>query len=191
MRAAQESWEFRGSLGFPTHAALYVRDALGLDTSADDVAPPALAAVVPDRSDCLARADRSGAAIAWLGVWHALIDRPDSPFVALETLTRAPFAAVVWDEAVVWSNTARRGAASIDPTGPIHWNVMHGVAADVARDLGVGLERMRAGAEFVLVRGQWWRLARPGLVVASVEAGSDPASARALLRAAFVSALEG
>ncbi|WP_430295226.1 hypothetical protein [Sinomonas sp. B1-1] len=61
MRAGQESWEFRGSLGFPTHAALYVRDALGLDTSADDVAPPALATEVPDRSDRLARVDRSGA----------------------------------------------------------------------------------------------------------------------------------
>ncbi|ASN52002.1 hypothetical protein [Sinomonas sp. R1AF57] len=191
MRAGQESWEFRGSLGFPTHAALYVRDALGLDTSADDVAPPALAADVPDRSDRLAPVDRSGAAAAWLGVWHALVDRPDSPFVALESLRRAPFVAAVWDEAVLWSNAARRGAASADPTGPIRWDIVQAVAAGVARDLGVGLERMRGGAEFVLVCGDWWRVARPGLVVASVQAASDPASATALLRAAFVSALEG
>lgn len=191
MSAGKESWEFRGSLGFPTHAALYVRDALGLDTSADDVVPPALATEVPDRSDRLARVDRSSAGDAWLGVWHALVDRPDSPFVALESLTRAPFIAAVWDEAVLWSNAARRRAASADPAGPIRWDIVRAVAAGVAGDLDVGLERMRAGAEFLLVRGHWWRLARPGLVVASVQAASDPASAKALLRAAFVSALEG
>lgn len=82
--AGRTSWEFRSDLGFPTHAALYVRDALRLDTTADDAAPPPLAADVPDRSPYLGDAARTGAVNAWTGVWHSLLDLPDSPFVALE-----------------------------------------------------------------------------------------------------------
>lgn len=187
---SQPSWEFRGDIGFPTHAALFVRDALRLDTSADDAAPPPLAAPVPDRSNRLPADGRPGALSAWLGVWHTLVDRPDTPFVALETLQHAPFPVEVWDEAVRAANTARRIASGAAPAGPISWQAIDAAVTAVSHDLGVERSRLRAGAEFLLVRGVWWRIARPGLVVASLEAASHPATAAALLRAAFVSGLE-
>lgn len=188
--AGAPSWEFRCNFGFPTHAALFVRDALRLDTSADDAAPPPLAAPVPDRSDRLADEARSGALSAWLGVWHTLIDRPDAPFVALETLQRAPFASEVWDEAVRWANAARQPIGRTDPAGPIPWSVIDQAVTAVANDLGIDRNRLAGRAEFLMVRGAWWHLARPGLVLASVDAASDPATAAAILRAAFVSGLE-
>lgn len=189
-RAQQPSWSFRGDLGFPAHAALYVRDALRLDTSADDVAPPALAGVVPDCSGRLVDAARGGAVSAWLGVWHALFERPDSPFVALETLKHPPFDPSLWDEAVRWANGAKRATAGPDPGGPIPWRVVNDAVTALARDAGVDPGRLHGAAEYLLVRGRWWRLLRPGLVVCSVEAASDPIAAAQLLRAALVSGLE-
>lgn len=188
--AARPSWEFRSDVGFPTHAALFVRDALRLDTSADDAAPPRLTAAVPDRSGRLADAARSGALSAWLGVWHTLIDRPDAPFVALETLQRAPFALEVWDEAIRWANAARQPLGRTDPASPIPWATVDQTVAAVARDLGIEKNRLTGRAEFLMVRGAWWRVARPGVVLASLEAAEDPAMAQSMLRAAFVSGLE-
>jgi hypothetical protein len=68
--------------------------------------------------------------------------------------------------------------------------VVNDAVTALARDAGVDPGRLHGAAEYLLVRGRWWRLLRPGLVVCSVEAASDPIAAAQLLRAALVSGLE-
>ena len=71
MRSAESpSWSLSVSDGASLDLALFVRDALRLDTSADPLAPPSLTIRPPDRSSLLDGMDADRVVEQWAAWWR-------------------------------------------------------------------------------------------------------------------------
>jgi hypothetical protein len=215
-RSGSPSWSLSVSDEGSLDQALFVRDALGLDTADDPLAPPALASRPPDYSDLLDGQSRAEVALAWAAWWRAALAfearwRRTQPGPDLKTWVRAreedraravgappdfaPLAgsmalqravAALHDEARRWPGGSDR---QIDPGS--NYELTRAVADETIARYGVSPDRVN-GIVFVLgVSGVWWRLVQPGVVVCSVAALKDPGTTAELLREAFESGLAG
>lgn len=215
--AGSSSWRFAESLDEMPHVALYVRDALGLEVPDGAGIPPALEGPLSDRRQALDAEERMEAALQWPSWWHAIVadearmhqgrDEPDRGSRVRDSLARRqattgdpPEFSALSDrpalrkavsstciEARRWAAGPRR--SSHRPVGgpSFAWALTKQIAEDVAFDMNVGVESVRGVALLLAVRGDWWECIAPGVVLCSRSAPRDPAAARAILRAVFVS----
>ena len=196
--------------------ALFVRDSVGLVPPPSDEVPPVLAVRISDHTAVLTDAARIEAGEQWLGWWRRLIaheiaprpgpaaddelaaqwrqrldeyqrvmDPPDfdslADLPALRTAVATTFGA-----ASGWLSATRRPA-----TGPLHpdQSLVQDVAQEVIAEHGVSPDQLDAAIAVLDVADTWSYLAGPGVMFCSANVIRDPATARALLREAFVSSL--
>ena len=196
------------------HIALFVRDAVGLVTPPSHGVPPMLAAEIPDHTAALADTGRAEAGGQWLAWWHRLVtheiaphyspavdedawrrraaeyqrvvDPPDfeslAGLPALRTAVVATFGA-----AREWSNALKRRVAG---SPPFEHSLVRDVAQEIITERGVSPDELDAAVMVLDVAGAWSYLAGPGAMCCSATTLGDPATARALFREAFVSALD-
>jgi len=69
------------------------------------------------------------------------------------------------------------------------WQLISGVAREVAVERGVPVESLNAVALVPLVQGEWSTSVGSGAVLCSAAAAQDPSTARAVLRTAFASGI--
>jgi hypothetical protein len=215
------SWRFAQSAGDQMpHAALFVRDALGLSLPTDAAVPPRLSGMVPDHRARLSVADRVKAEEQWVSWCKALLgielrrqeEPPHGDHRARSAALRAErgqagappdFAALAdrpalrravvatFDEALRWINELHHGQEYRPEERGFPYHLVRRVAEEVAFDRSVPAERVRGTALVLAVEGEWWHLSAPGVVVCSVAAAEDPRTGHLVLRRAFESALQG
>lgn len=71
--AGSPSWQFGENVDQLPHAALFVRDAVGLPVPGSTVVPPRLLGTVPDHSGTIPSEARREAGAAWVGWWRAVL----------------------------------------------------------------------------------------------------------------------
>ncbi len=218
--AGSRSWRFAADAGDLVHLALRVRDATGLQVpDAPEVpppleSPPAVAAGAIDLDPVLAGAD-------WLTWWRQVLDlearrqllRPDQVTTSwrrvnrelmaeLKVLARPPrfdgladrpglqaAARAVGRTPHGWVD--RQLQAERHSRELIDWPVVTEAVHEVAEQTGAHLHSLNGCALVLLVQGTWWHRLRPGVVLCSVHAAADPATAGELVRAALIPAGDG
>ena len=215
-RLGSPSWSLSVSDEASLDLALYVRDAVGLDTSGDPLAPPPLTHQPLDQSYLLDGTDADAVAEHWAAWWRTSLafearsrrrtPGPDSNGWLREqtedqarTVGEPPgFAALASSPAlqravVALHEEARRWSASIDRAeveDGAPYDLVRTAAEEVIARHGVPPDQVN-GIVFVIgVDGLWWRTVEPAVVVASASALGDPVTAEGLLRMVFESGLE-
>ena len=211
--AGSESWHFAEGLEGLSHAALYVRDAVGLKPVLTADIPPRLSGTVPNRRAVLTGAERDQASGQWPRWWRAVIacesreygDESTGPYgrldefqnvadpphfdslgehPALQKAARATFA-----EAYRWTAQRRREVLNASDPSVFNWMMLQGIADEVASRRGVTLGKVRGFAVVLMVKAKWWASISPGVVACSVSAARDPTLAQAIINTAFETAL--
>jgi hypothetical protein len=210
-RAGSESWRFAEGVEELSHAALFVRDAVGLTPSAAADIPPRLTGQPPDRKAVLDAAAREEASLQWPRWWRAVLrweacaqqglttgrapwrdqlsavaDPPDfanlADSPALQGAVQATFS-----EACRWAGERRRDVLPADDPALFGSRLARDTAEEVAASRGVRLGIVQGCAVVLMVEGIWWARIGPGAVACSVASVHDPQTARSVLRAAFES----
>jgi hypothetical protein len=198
------------------HGALFVRDAAGLRVTDGPLVPPPLEGVVPDMADRLTSEEAAQAGEAWAGWWQVLVglelgkdQAPRSPEMIQEhlaNLTRTAdppgwvslrdrpglqaAAQIAFEDARSWADQALAPLKLPNQTRPVfRWEWIRDVAKQVANDHGVGLDAVSASAQVLVVRGKWWSIPAPGVVLCSAVAAEDEATGRDILRRVFESTI--
>jgi len=216
--AGRPSWRFAFGNGQASdlHAALYARDAAGLDVPAAPDVPPRLAADwlagdASPRPTAVTAAGRASAAGQWLPWWRALLavkvsivdSRPPANGDMAATLAWAKLlhSSAVFDPPEFAALAATRELRAVitatyaawpqvpDRSGSFDYGLIRSTAEQIAAEFGVPIEAMDARAHVLDVRGSWWHVVGPGCVLCSPGATSDPAVAAQLLGAVFASRL--
>lgn len=206
------SWRFAESVPQLLHAALYIRDAVGLAVPAQPELPPPLDADVPDHSGVLTAEERAIAGADWPGWWRELVgqqlhaERPAGPddqswaqqrMAAMllvsdppdfETLADRPAlrkaVRAVFFEGCQWADGV--GQAPEQSPGPLFsWELTRDVAEEVAFDRGIDLGTIDGRLLALKVRGQWWQLIEPGGLLCSMAVAADPTTSHVVLRKVF------
>ena len=209
-RAGSESWRFAQDIDQTLHALLYVRDTLGLDVEEARDIPPRLAGDLPDRSNLLDANARREAGRDWSAWWHSAveaqaktqlgapgaatqeqlrgIDPPEwsslSGHLALQQAARG-----LYVEGRRWFEPARQPFLPPTCRDVFTWELVRDVAEATAVEHGVSLGAINGCALVLVVEGNWWELALPGVVVCSVAAATEPDSTVAILRQVLASPL--
>ncbi|HEY8720940.1 hypothetical protein [Pengzhenrongella sp.] len=214
--AGSPSWLLSTSVDAMPHTALYIRDALGLDTSADDVSPPPLSHRPPDRRKLLSESERSRASSQWLPWWQAILTQESvlhgttntADFQAWYARFAAERARTVGDppefDALMGSPELRRAVIDLDPEAhsyrdhtrsadagepTIPWTIARDAAEDVALRHGVSVGEVRGVVLILGVEGVWSRILQPGVMICSDACLADTAISTRLVREVFESAL--
>jgi hypothetical protein len=208
--AGSESWTFRHGIAQLPHAAVYVRDATGLEPAPDSVVPPCLGVLDDERRDVLDEAGRAEAGAQWLRWWRGLVaaeaTRRGSPGEVVQdsfwpgydgsiaglgpgdqsALQRAVAAA--FDDGCSW---LRRWRSAVPETDRMcfEWHLVRDVAEDVARRRQVSPGAVRGAVVVLRVEGNWWAGFGSGVAACSVACAQDPQIARDVLLEAFESGL--
>lgn len=125
-----------------------------------------------------------------LDEYQRVMDPPD--FESLADLPALRTAVVTtFGAASGWLNATRRPATGSLATGPLHPDqaLVRDVAQEVIAAHGVSPDQLDAAIAVLDVADTWSYLAGPGVIFCSANVIRDPATARALLREAFVSSL--
>ncbi len=214
--ASSASWSLSTSVDAMPHAALYIRDALGLEPLVDEVSPPPLSHRPPDRRSFLTEEARDQASAQWPGWWRAILshearvhersDRRD--FQAWHAQIAAERARSVGDppdfEALAGSPALKQAVIELfmeaghyrdhtrsSETGEpqILWTITRDVAEEVAARHGVSPGKVRGVVLILGVEGVWSRILEPGVVVCSDGCLGDDAIVTDLVREVFESGL--
>ncbi|KAE8765098.1 hypothetical protein [Georgenia thermotolerans] len=198
---------------------LYVRDALGLDTTAEPTSPPRLDPPPPDRRHLLGPAERVEASAQWPRWWRetlrlqARFHDPDEEPRDVEAWLRAHaeergrLVGEPPDFAGLASSPALRRAVVALHTEAVRWRPHRarpefdeagGLAAD-AREVAesvmaahdVAPDQVRGSLLGLAVPGTWWVLVEPGVIACSLACLEDADLAPVLVREAFESRLRG
>jgi hypothetical protein len=217
--AGRPSWRFSEKADAMQHAALYVRDAAGLDVPGAPDLPPPLAGVVPDRRSTLEPGLRSAAAaqwrrwwrdvLAWTGEEHDPAGHPDLADWAgerergLHRIGAPPDFDGLRDrpelrEAVValyaegrdWADEPLRRSRPPEGTACFPYDAIRRCAEDVIADRRVSPEDVSARAFLLAVQGPWWSVVAPGVLLCAQATLDDATATERALWAAFASALE-
>jgi hypothetical protein len=209
-RAGSQSWSFAHGIEQLPHAAVYVRDAAGLEPPPDPVLPPRLGVADDQRRDVLDAAGRAEAGAQWLRWWRGL--------VAAEATERVSPGEVIqyswWpgddgriaglglgDQSALQQAVAAAfydgcrwfGRHRLPEPGTgrecFEWHLVRDVAEQVARGHQVSLGAVRGTAVVLRVDGNWWAGFGPGVTACSVTCAQDPQTARDVLLEAFESGL--
>lgn len=217
-RAGGESWRFAHDIDQTLHALLYVRDALGVDVEENRGIPPRLESDVPDRSNLVDLDARHEVAQSWPVWWHDAVaahartelgpqgagqdqwrrsvverhrlvaDPPEwSSLATTPALQQA--ARALYVEGCRWADTARRPLLPPARHDVFTWELVRDVAEATAAEHGVSVGAINGCALVLVVEGNWWELASPGVAVCSVAAATEPASTVAILRQVLASPL--
>lgn len=217
-RLGSPSWSLSVSDEPALDLALYVRDALRLDTSTDPLAPPPLINRPPDRSNLLDSTDFDvdGVVEEWAAWWRTALAfearwrrrTPGGDFeswVRERAEDRAPtvgeppdFAALSGSPAlrqtvVALHEESKRWSASSDRVeveGRAPYDLVRSTAEETISRHGVPPDQVNGIVFVVNVDGAWWRLAEPGVVVSSASDVRDHVTAESLLREVFESGLD-
>jgi len=214
-RSGSSSWSLSVSDEASLDFALYVRDALRLDTTSHSLAPPLLHPQPPDRSDLLDGAELAALAGEWAAWWRTALafearlrrrppgqdfagwarerseDRArtvgDSPDFAVLAGALALHRAVVelHEEARRWRDAVDR--AEVESGAP--YELVRSIAEETITRHGVSPDQVTGIVFVITVDGSWWRLVEPGVVVCSSASLHEAGTAADLLRAVFESAL--
>lgn len=211
--AGAESLHFAEGVEGLSHAALYVRDAVGLKPVLAADIPPRLSGAVPNRRAVLTDAERDQASGQWPHWWRTVIacesreyggqsagpygrldefqnvaDPPQfdslAEHPALQKAARATFT-----EAYRWTAQRRREVLNSDDPSVFNGMMLQGIADEVASRHGVTLGNVRGFAVVLMVEEKWWVSISPGVVVCSVSAARDLTLAPAIVTTAFETAL--
>ncbi len=209
--AGSESWTFGHGIEHLPHAALYVRDATGLQPPPDPILPPRLTLPDDDRPSVLDQAGRTEAGAQWLRWWGALVvDEAaqrrnssgglryglwpdDNGWIANLGGDQAALqqaVAATFHDAGRWFDRHRppepdTGRACFE------WHLVRHIAEDVARRHHVSPGAVRGYAVVLRVDEIWWAGFGSGATACSVAAAQDPQTARDVLLEAFESGLTG
>lgn len=214
--AGRRSWRFAVEVSDLLHLALRVRDGARLQVPAAEDVPPELN-VAPEPT--AVEVDRDAGGSQWLGWWRETTDlegrrqllRPDQVSERWGTVTRrlrAELAAVADPprfDTLHGRPALQAAARAVGPTprrwtdrqlqqarggrDVIDWSVVNAAVHAVAVAAGVDVNDLNGCALVLLVRGRWWQQVSPGVVLCSVDAAGDRATADALVRAALRSAV--
>jgi hypothetical protein len=213
--AGAESWTLNVSAE-PGPLAIYIRDALRLDTSGDPMSPPPLTSRPPDASALLTGEERRQAAVDW-SVWWRNVLRFDGilhstsgerDFLTWYRSFAEERAAAVGEapgfDALARSPALHRACVELFPqartwmssepseSGPSAV-VEHGLAAAVAEDVaarrGMSIGSVRGVVLAYGVEGIWWRVAEPGVSACSTACLESKEAVRRVLHDVFESSL--
>jgi hypothetical protein len=208
--AGSQSWTFGHRITQLPHAAIYVRDATGLEPPADSVLPPRLGVPGDERRDVLDEAGRAEAGAQWLRWWRGL--------VVAEATERGSVGEVIqhsfwpgedgkiaglgpggqWalEQAVVAAfgdgcSWLHRWRSPVPETAQacFEWQLVRDVAEDVARRHQVSPGAVRGSVVALRADGNWWAGFGSGVAACSVACAQDPQTARDVLLEAFESGL--
>jgi hypothetical protein len=208
--AGSESWTFGHGIAQLPHAAVYVRDATGLEPPPDPVVPPGLGVPDDERRDVLDETGRAEAGAQWLRWWRGLVaagatDRvspgeviqhgfwpgDDGRIAGLgpgdqSALQRAVAAA--FDDGCSWLRRWRPPEPDASQEC-FEWYLVRDVAEEVARRHKVSPGAVRGTVVVLWVEGKWWAGFGSGVTACSVACAQDPQTARDVLLEAFESGL--
>jgi hypothetical protein len=207
-RAGSKSWAFRHGIAQLPHAALYVRDATGLQPPPDGVLPPRLGVPDHERRDILDENGRAEAGTQWLRWWRGLVtaEATESSGEALQhnfwpngngriaglgpgdqsALQQAVTAA--FDDGCSWLHRWRPPVPQTE-RACFEWQLVRDIAEDVARRHQVSPGAVRGTAVVLRTEGNWWAGFGSGVTACSVACAQDPQIARDVLLEAFESGL--
>lgn len=208
--AGSPSWTFGHRIVQLPHAAVYVREATGLQPPPDPVLPPPLGIPDDERRDILDETGRAEAGAQWLRWWRGLVaaeatersrngeGTPQSFWPgddgrigglgpgdqsALQQAIAAAF-----NDGCSWLQR-RRPLAPETERACFEWHLVRDVAEDVARRHQVSPDDVRGTAVVLRVEGSWWAGFGPGVTACSVACAQDPQTARDVLLETFESGL--
>jgi hypothetical protein len=211
-RSGSSSWSLSVSDEASLDLALYVRDALRLDTR-DPLSPPGLVDSPPDRSDLLDGSEPGDVSQQWAAWWRTALAfetrwRRRAPGPDLESWVRErgedrartvgdspDFAALTESPAlqravVALHEEARRRpdrGAGAEAGAP--YDLVRSTAEETIARHGVSPDRVNGIVFVVSVDGLWWRLVEPGVVVCSAACLQNTRTTAQLLREVFESGL--
>jgi hypothetical protein len=209
-RAGSPSWTFRHGIAPLPHAAVYVRDATGLQPPPDPVLPPGLGVPEDERREVLDEDGRAEAGAQWLRWWRGLVTAEaierSSPGEAIQhsfwpgdhgriaglgpgdqsALQQAVAAA--FDDGCSWFHRWRPPAPQTE-RACFEWHLVRDVAEDVARRHQVSPGAVRGTAVVLRAEGNWWAGFGSSVTACSLACAQDPQTARDVLLEAFESGL--
>lgn len=213
-----DSWFLSMSVDAMPHAALYIRDALGLDVTDDKASPPPLSHRPPDRKFLLTQDESAQARPEWLAWWRLILegearfhdpssDRTD--FSAWHSVIAAERARTVGEppefDALAGSPVLRRAVVELFPEAShwrdhtssrgareplIPWEITRDVANAVAERYMVSLGRVRGVILILGVDGTWAQILKPGIMICAEACLADSTTAADRLRDVFESSLD-
>jgi hypothetical protein len=213
--AGSDTWSLNVSVD-PMPLALYVRDSLHLDTSADELSPPPLIHPPPDRSDLLSPEEREEAGAEWAAWWRQVVHYDGAfhgaekagdfmawyrPFAVeraaaigeppqFDALAGAPalHRAVIelFSEARTWSQS--QDSYDAGPSA-LATGIAGQIAGEVAARHGVPHGRVRGVVLAYATKGIWWRVAEPGVLTCSIACVHSDEGAATAIRGVFESSL--
>lgn len=203
-QAGTESWRFAESVPTFAHVALFVRDALRLETGSQAV-PPRPVRDVPDLSQRLDPAIRGQAGAEWAGWWEAVIrleagvegaGHGPGPALARARRQDLAFDPPEWDSLADRTGLRRAVVAAYEegrsdqvrqslvlrrvPLLLFGYEAVRRAAETVAAQAAVRPGSLNASATVIEVRGMWWELLAPGQLLCSVEVATSADSHLAL-----------
>jgi hypothetical protein len=208
--ARSQSWTFRHGIEQLPHAAVYVRDATGLQPPPDPVLPPRLGVPDHQRRDVLGEAGRAEAGAQWLRWWRGLVtaeatDRgsggevmphsvwpgDDGKIAGLgpgdqSALQHAVMAA--FDDGCRWFDRWRPPVRQAEQAC-FDWRLVRDVAEDVARRHHLSPGAVHGAAVVLRAKGNWWAGFGSGATACSLTCAQDPQTATNVLLEAFESGL--
>jgi hypothetical protein len=217
--AGSPSWQLTEAEGDRVHVLLYVRDVAALEVPAEVGAPPRLVGLPPPREPPVLDDDRRRqAGRDWVSWWHALLeaerqgeagtddldddasfrawaeglgrvwDAPDFRSLADRPAVREVTVAL-YAEARRWVDAGPGSPSRQRGEGHFPWEMVSATAEGIVAERGVSPDAVRGMVMVLDVEGVWSAQVAPGVVLCSVAATRDEATARAVLRDAFESGL--
>jgi hypothetical protein len=202
-----ESWTFGHRITQLPHAAIYVRDAVGLEPPPDPVLPPRMGVPDDELREILDEAGRAQAGADWLRWWRGLVPAEAAEQGQPGEVTQHRFwpgddgriaglgpgdqsalqHAVVasFDDGCHWLHRLRPPVLA----QTFEWHLVRDVAEDVARRRRVSLGTVRGAAVVLEVDRNWWASFGSGATACSVACAQDPTTAKNVLLEAFESGL--
>ena len=204
--AGSPSWTFRHGIAQLPHAAVYVRDAAGLQPPPDAVLPPRLGVPEHQRRDVLDQRRRAEAGAHWLRWWRGLVtaeatDRGNGGEIiqhsfwpgddgTIAGLGPGNQSALRQAVAAAFADGCRwRPPVPQTERACFEWHLVRDVAEEVARRHQVSPSAVRGTAVVLRVEGTWWAGFGSGATACSLACAQDPRTARDILLEAFESGL--
>ena len=209
-RAGSESWTFGHGIEQLPHAAIYVRDATGLEPPPDSVLPPHLGVLDDERRDVLDESGRAEAGAQWLRWWRGLVVAEAAQGSTPRAVIQRSFwpgddgriaglgpgdqsalqqaVAAAFEDGCRWFGHHRPPEPDTSQ-GCFEWRLVRDVAEYVARRHQVSPGAVRGNAVVLRVDGNWWAGFGSGATACSLACAQDPQTARDVLLEAFESGL--